>query len=131
VLKSLSKSPDSRFQTAKEFLDALRSIRWDEATTLLIPAHQTRWPNSHTPAFSESLLASDNSKKTALNPTQLESISRDLALHIGPIARLVVSRAAKQAISLDELYSLVAKEIDAEESRKRFLATRHKHSSST
>jgi eukaryotic-like serine/threonine-protein kinase len=43
----------------------------------------------------------------------------------------VVSRAAKQAISLDELYALVAKEIDAEESRKCFLATRHKHSSST
>jgi serine/threonine protein kinase len=131
VLKSLAKSPDGRFQTAKEFLDALRAIRWDEATTLLIPAHQTKWSNAHTPAFSESLLASDNSKKTALNPTQLESISRDLAHHIGPIARLVVNRAAKQAISLDELYALVAKEIDAEESRKRFLATRHKHSSST
>jgi eukaryotic-like serine/threonine-protein kinase len=131
VLKSLAKSPDGRFQTAKEFLDALRAIRWDEATTLLIPAHQTKWSNAHTPAFSESLLASDNSKKTALNPTELEFISRDLAHHIGPIARLVVSRAAKQAISLDELYALVAKEIDAEESRKRFLATRHKHSSST
>jgi eukaryotic-like serine/threonine-protein kinase len=131
VLKSLAKSPDGRFQTAKEFLDALRAIRWDEATTLLIPAHQTKCSNAHTPSFSESLLASDNPKKTALNPTQLESISRDLALHIGPIARLVVNRAAQQAISLDELYALVAKEIDAEESRKRFLATRHKHSSST
>jgi eukaryotic-like serine/threonine-protein kinase len=131
VLKSLAKSPDGRFQTAKEFLDALCAIRWDEATTLLIPAHQTKWSNAHTPSFSESLLASDNPKKTALNPTQLESISRDLAHHIGPIARLVVNRAAKQAISLDELYALVAKEIDVEESRKRFLATRHKHSSST
>lgn len=130
VLKSLAKSPDGRFQTAKEFLDALRAIRWDEATTLLIPAHQTKWSNTHTPAFSESLIGAGNSKKVALDPTQLESISRDLAFHIGPIARLVVNRAAKQAISLDELYTLVAKEIDAEESRKRFLATRHKHSSS-
>ena len=43
---------------------------------------------------------------------------------------VVVNRAAKQAMNLDELYALVAKEIDVEESRKRFLATRRKLSSS-
>jgi serine/threonine-protein kinase len=130
VLKSLAKSPDNRFQTAAEFLEAVRAIRWDEATTLLIPAHRTRDPNEHTPAIHGSLSASSNSKKTALNQSELESVSRELAFHIGPIARFVVNRAAKQAINLDELYALVAKEIDAEESRKRFLATRRKLSSS-
>jgi eukaryotic-like serine/threonine-protein kinase len=130
VMKSLAKSPENRFQTAAEFLEALRAIRWDEATTLLIPAHRPSDPNEHTPAINEGLSASGNSKKTALDPSQLESVSRELAFHIGPIARLVVNRAARQAMNLDELYALVAKEIDAEESRKRFLATRRKHPSS-
>jgi eukaryotic-like serine/threonine-protein kinase len=130
VTKSLAKSPDNRFQTAADFLEAVRAIRWDEATTLLIPAHRTRDPNEHTPAIYEGLSPSSNSKKTAIDPTALESVSRELAFHIGPIARLVVNRAAKQAMNLDELYALVAKEIDAEESRKRFLATRRKLSSS-
>jgi len=130
VTKSLAKSPENRFQTAADFLEAIRAIRWDEATTLLIPAHRTRDPNEHTPAVYGSVSPFGNSKKTALDPNALESVSRELAFHIGPIARLVVNRAAKQAINLDELYTLVAKEIDAEESRKRFLATRRKLSSS-
>jgi serine/threonine protein kinase len=129
VLKSLAKAPESRFQTAAEFLEALRAIRWDEATTLLIPAPRTRDQNERTPAIYEGLSPSGNSKKPTLDPSQLESVSRELAFHIGPIARLVVNRAARQAMNLDELYALVAKEIDAEESRKRFLATRRKHSS--
>jgi serine/threonine protein kinase len=130
VTKSLAKSPENRFQTAADFLEAVRAIRWDEATTLLIPAHRTRDPNEHTPAIYGSVSPYSNSKKTALDPNALESVSRELAFHIGPIARLVVNRAAKQAMNLDELYALVAKEIDAEESRKRFLATRRKLSSS-
>jgi eukaryotic-like serine/threonine-protein kinase len=130
VTKSLAKSPENRFQTAADFLEAVRAIRWDEATTLLIPAHRTRDPNEHTPAIYGSVSPFGNSKKTAIDPTALESVSRELAFHIGPIARLVVNRAAKQAMNLDELYALVAKEIDAEESRKRFLATRRKLSSS-
>jgi eukaryotic-like serine/threonine-protein kinase len=129
VMKSLAKTPESRFQTAAEFLEALRAIRWDEATTLLIPARRTREPDEHTPAVHGSLSASDNSKKTSLGQRELESVSRELAFHIGPIARLVVNRAAKKAVNLDELYALVAKEIDAEESRKRFLATRRNLSS--
>jgi eukaryotic-like serine/threonine-protein kinase len=130
VTKSLAKSPENRFQTAADFLEAVQTIRWDEATTRLIPAHRTRGTNEHTPAIYGNLSASGNSKKTALDQSELESVSRELAFHIGPIARLVVSRAAKQAINLDELYALVSKEIDAEESRKRFLATRRKLSSS-
>jgi serine/threonine protein kinase len=130
VTKSLAKSPENRFQTAADFLEAVRAIRWDEASTLLIPAHRARGPNEHTPAVYGGLSASGNSKKTALDQSEIESVSRELAFHIGPIARLVVNRAAKQAMNLDELYALVAKEIDAEESRKRFLATRRKLSSS-
>jgi eukaryotic-like serine/threonine-protein kinase len=129
MLKSLAKLPDNRFQTAGDFLQALRGVH-TEATTLLVPPRQTMESNQY-PTPPDSRAASANSVKSSINEKHLESVSRDLALHIGPIARLVVNRAAKRAVSLDELYTLVANEIDSDEKRRVFLATRHKYSSSS
>jgi hypothetical protein len=57
-------------------------------------------------------------------------VVRDLAYHLGPIAKIVVSRAAKKALTLDDLYEMVAAEIGTDERRKTFLATRRKPSPS-
>jgi serine/threonine-protein kinase len=54
----------------------------------------------------------------------LDSVSRELAAFIGPIAKVVVKRAADRCSSVDELYSVVAGEIGTEKERTRFLATR-------
>jgi hypothetical protein len=58
----------------------------------------------------------------------LSSVSRELAHYIGPIAKVVVNRAAKQACTLDELYSLVSAEVSTDRERKAFMATRQKYS---
>jgi eukaryotic-like serine/threonine-protein kinase len=58
----------------------------------------------------------------------LDSVSRDLAYHVGPIANVIVSRAAKRAISIDELFKLLATEISTEKNLQHFLATRIKYS---
>jgi serine/threonine protein kinase len=131
VLKSLAKSPDDRFQTAQEFLRAF-DVFPSDATTLLVPPHQSKdlnepgppSPENPHPSVAPKLTATD----TVIDTNTLSAISRDLANHIGPISKVVVIRAAKQAATLDELYSLLAPEIDSEEKRKAFLATRHKHS---
>ena len=132
VLKSLAKSPDDRFQTAQEFLRAFAMFPSD-ATTLLVPPHHSGNLNEPGPAYPESPRPSGTPKVTAtdtvIDTNVLSAISRDLASHIGPISKVVVIRAAKQASTLDELYALLAPEIDSEEKRKVFLATRHKHSS--
>jgi eukaryotic-like serine/threonine-protein kinase len=131
VLKSLAKSPDDRFQTAQEFLRAFDALPSD-ATTLLVPPHHSGNRNEPGPPSPESPRPSGVPKVTAtdtvIDTNVLSAISRDLANHIGPISKVVVIRAAKQAATLDELYSLLAPEIDSEEKRKAFLATRHKHS---
>ena len=132
VLKSLAKSPDDRFQTALEFRKAFDAFPSD-ATTLLVLPLQSGDLNQQAPAYPETPLPSGTPKATSsgsvTDTNVLSAISRDLASHIGPISKVVVLRAAKQAATLDELYALLASEIDSEEKRKIFLATRHKHSS--
>ena len=119
VLKSLSKPPDERFQTAKEFLDSISLLHTGETATLAA---------STLPRNAEAALASNTPIKQAIDPNVLDSVSRELAFHVGPIAKVIVSRAAKRAISLDELYKLLATEISTEKSRQDFLATRNKYS---
>jgi hypothetical protein len=50
-----------------------------------------------------------------------ERVSRELAAYIGPIADVVVKRAVKRCSSAEDLYALVAREIEVEADRVRFL----------
>jgi class 3 adenylate cyclase len=52
----------------------------------------------------------------------LDSVSKELAVYIGPIAKVLVNRAAGRCSSVDDLYSAVAVEIDCEKDRASFLA---------
>jgi TonB family protein len=64
-----------------------------------------------------------------INPADIERVSRELAVRIGPIAFVVVKRAAAICASVEDLYLKVAEEIDSREERERFL--RHTSVSST
>jgi TonB family protein len=65
----------------------------------------------------------------AIDPADIERVSRELAVCIGPIAFVVVKRAAVSCASVEDLYLKVADEIDSREERERFL--RHTSVSST
>ncbi len=58
-----------------------------------------------------------------LDKAAMERVSHELAIFIGPIADVVVKRAAKRCGSMPELCSLVAEEIEASGDRARFLAS--------
>src|SRR5271165_3838596 len=53
------------------------------------------------------------SSPSSLDPALLDSVSKELAGFIGPIAKVVVRRAAQRCGCVDELYSTVATEIDS------------------
>jgi eukaryotic-like serine/threonine-protein kinase len=129
VLKSLAKSPADRYQTANEFLGALGTLHSGETATLVISPHLDRVRNGH-PENVEAAFASSRPEKAIFDASVLDAIIRDLAYHVGPIAKIVVSRAAKKAVTLDDLYEMVAAEIGTEQKRKVFLATRGKYSAS-
>jgi serine/threonine-protein kinase len=128
VLKALAKSPDDRFRTAKEFLEALGSFPSGETTTLAIATLPNPANSRLDPKPPQGASASSPQEKQPIDASSLDSISRDLAFHVGPIAKLIVSRAAKRAATLDDLFALVASEISTDKKRQDFLATRTKYS---
>jgi hypothetical protein len=60
----------------------------------------------------------------AWDPALLERVSRSLAIYIGPMARILVGRAAGRTLSLEALYEALAVEIVSPDDRKKFLASR-------
>lgn len=59
-----------------------------------------------------------------LEPSVLRAAVKDLAFYIGPMAEVIVNRAAKQAQNPKELYDAVAAEITSPADRAKFLAHR-------
>jgi hypothetical protein len=58
----------------------------------------------------------------SIDPATVQRIARELAVHIGPIAEIVVKRAAARCSSFDELCRQVSSEIESTEARRSFLA---------
>jgi serine/threonine protein kinase len=134
LMKAMAKEPARRFQNATDFLDALTHISLDEAATLHTLAIQPGSWNSPSdsarpPSGSPGGKAGSNTprpSRSTLDPSVLDSVSRELATFIGPIAKVVVKRAAERCSSVDDLYSAVAVEIDSEKDRSSFMARKQR-----
>ena len=81
-------------------------------------------PPDSAPTIAPSKASGSGAPRTsgAFEPKILDSVSRELAAYIGPIAKVVVKRAADRCSSVEELYACVAAEIDSERDRSQFLA---------
>jgi serine/threonine protein kinase len=116
IAKALEKDPARRFATAAEFLGALRSAS---------PADTGKTAAITATALGQPVSTDDLKKPTTASLTQpTEQLVRHLASFIGPIAKVVVSRLAKQYTDLDRLYAEASKQIENEAERKKFLRTR-------
>lgn len=60
---------------------------------------------------------------TSIERSVLEWVSRELAAYIGPIAEVVVKRAAKRCSTVTDLCEMVAQEIEDAPAQARFLAS--------
>jgi hypothetical protein len=69
--------------------------------------------------------ASQNATAAAIRfePEGLDRVTQDLAVFVGPVARVLVNRAAKGAYNWRQLNDALAAEISDSEERKRFLAS--------
>lgn len=57
----------------------------------------------------------------AIEAGAIDRVSKELAAYIGPIAEVVVRRAAKRCTTVEDLSGMVAREIEAEADRTKFL----------
>lgn len=58
-----------------------------------------------------------------IEPAALQRVSRELSSYIGPVAEVIVKRAAKRCSTSEDLIATVAREIEHETERARFLRT--------
>ena len=103
--RALARNPDDRFQTAREFLDALRSVLKSDVSdtkpTLDLTQYSTQTnlpagPGSSRPSMSQTMAEK-------LSPDTLTALEQALARSVGPIAKVVVRRAAAEAHDANEL----------------------------
>ncbi len=140
--KSLEKSPQARFQNAREFRDALASSVEGVPTT---GGARTQMGISFgaPPAPGAKQSGSTESTPPVAHPTpgtgypppwdpaQLDAIRKELAVFIGPMAKVLVRREARRTKSRAELCDALAAEISAPGDRKKFLAAVSRRSSSS
>jgi hypothetical protein len=67
--------------------------------------------------------ATPTANATGIEKAVLERVSRELAAYIGPIAEIVVKRAAKRSTSITDLCAVVSLEIESSADRAKFLAS--------
>ncbi|PSC05531.1 serine/threonine protein kinase [Alsobacter soli] len=114
VARALARNPDDRFASAESFVDALNA------------AVDAR-PNDLAPPLDLSCLSMRSTRPTAsakeelnrtmadrLSPTALEKLSQSLARALGPIARLIVRQASREATDAETLVATLAQHIKTE-----------------
>jgi len=85
------------------------------------PAASSGSRPSATAVKGDSGVKSDSSM-TGHPPEVIDQIAKDLAHFVGPIARVLVKKAAKRCATTREIYDAVANEIDSVSDRQKFLA---------
>lgn len=118
--RRLEKQPSARFQTAEEFREALQDLDLPKTSdSNSIPTATVDVP-SHPAAYKT---PSSRGSKT-FDSLVLETARKNLAGFIGPMAKVIVGRAAAHARSVEELYQALATEISSPQDRERFLRSR-------
>ncbi len=118
IRRALARRPEDRFQTAAEFSAALMPVAAapfgqtveppDSAATVYIPA------GSAPPADIGARVA-------GLEADLLRRIEEVLAFHVGPVAKVLVRKAAAGSASLDELTRALATNLPTETEQAEFL----------
>jgi len=113
IATALEKNPESRFQNAKALSRALR-----QACEAL--SDVTDDPLGATQINIAGVKMEPPSAVPAWDDTMLRTIERQFAHYVGPMARVMIRRAAEQTTDVDELYSLLAEKINDPVHRQRF-----------
>jgi serine/threonine-protein kinase len=123
IERSLQKSPEDRFQTAEDFRSALASVYPDLHSNVAATAPYRISSSTPQPSLSTAQPAPPPTPPgtQSFDPALLETVRKNLATFIGPMAKVIVTRAAKTARSRHDLYEKLADEIPSPKDRQTFL----------
>src|SRR5262245_29393496 len=117
LARALAKNPEVRFPTARDFASALESAFRESADT------------SHPPGVEESSRTIRREDSTALlcaslrlSPEDLRALEALFTRHVGPMAKILLKRAARTATDGSMLAGLLAQAIPDESGSKAFMA---------
>jgi len=150
VMRALHKDPADRIQTAQEFLRGLEAIQLERTVKLppaaprpgsrpvtvktpSTPSFPAAWsentPTMQVPSTAGAAVATktDSSSIRGHSPEVIDNIAKQLAHYVGPIARVLVKKAAKKCTSTDQIYEAVSLEIDSLVDRQKFLNSKPRH----
>jgi serine/threonine-protein kinase len=125
VARAMAKRADDRFPTALAFADELRRqvghvepVR--EAPLPLGPVQSPAASPGH--AFADTVPSgAGSSPGSNWDPETLSQFEHELAHAIGPMARVLVKRAAKSSVDLEGLRNTLASQIEQADERDNFL----------
>jgi serine/threonine-protein kinase len=130
VARAMAKAPGQRFGSAQEMrqalLDAARSAAANaDATVIVSPEH---WARAVETAVQASRLATGASSQASQagasgwDPVELSRVERALASHIGPLAKIMVRKAASSCSDVASLAAAVATHIPQAAEREKFMS---------
>ncbi len=132
--KALDKRPELRFQTAKEFRVALNKVDSASQPQPAATVPLTARPVSASAVVQSTMPSPDSSGGNELrtttsagtgtkswDPQVLENLRKNLAVYVGPMAKVLVNRSAKNAKTLEALCQALAAEISSPADREKFL----------
>ncbi len=134
--RALAKRADERFPTAGAFRDALRlalqhELNMQEAPSVSEETVIRTVGKLDRPRFDvspgtgqSSPLSGSTTRSSQIENKTLTSVERELASVIGPVAGVLVRRAAGKATTLNELYDELAEKLPPGPDRDAFLARR-------
>jgi serine/threonine-protein kinase len=119
VARALSKNPAQRHQDAHAFLRDLAGagVLGEPPGSSVTPSAQPRLVSS-SDAFARTVAAGAAER---IAESDVEDATRALAVHVGPIARVLVKRALVSSSSREDLYARLAEHIGDPELRRRWL----------
>ena len=134
IARAIAKKPVERFESANAFRcalldahDAPVSATLSEETIITEAARPMKIEPTNPSSSSNPLTPTAGRTTTpppGWDPALLKQIESQLARFIGPVAKVMVRRAGRRTLDVDELYAMMARELDSEEQRKAFIATR-------
>jgi serine/threonine-protein kinase len=126
ILKALEKDPAARFQNAGDFADTLQSLknRLSAPQRPVVFEQQTEVAPTPISVAVPPAAPSTSSRAVQFDPEGLERLTKELAVYVGPLARVLVKRESKKAQNWKQLYDALAEEVPPGDERKRFLAKR-------